>query len=113
MSCFPLCGRLRADKSQAHVPKSKAVGRFLSTSFFLCPRVGHGAEKGGGEGRRGRDVCGCVVGGELAGEKGHLQATSSECHLLGLVVVLKGPLERLIDSRLDAACHIPALVFAH
>lgn len=64
-------------------------------------------------GWRGRDVCGCVVGGELAAEKGHLQATSSECHLLGLVVVLKGPSERLIDSRLDAACHLPALVFAH
>lgn len=75
--------------------------------------MGHGAEKGverEGEGGMCVDVW---RGGELAGEKGHLQATSSECHSLGLVVLLKGPWERLIDSRLDAACHLAALVFAH
>jgi len=32
---------------------------------------------------------------------------------MGLVVVLKGLRPRLIDSRPNAACHLPALVFAH
>jgi len=36
-------------------------------------------------------VRGCVVGGELAGEKGHLQATSFEFSLHGPCGCAEGP----------------------
>lgn len=55
------------------------------------PPSGLWSGKGGGEGRRGRNVRGCVVGGELAGEKGHLQATSFEFSLHGPCGCAEGP----------------------
>lgn len=55
------------------------------------PLSGLWSGKGGGEERRRRNVCGCVVGGELAGEKGHLQATSFECNSRGPCGGAEGP----------------------
>lgn len=54
------------------------------------PPSGLWSRKGGGE-ERGRNVCGCMVGGELAGEKGHLQATSFEFSSLGPCGGAEGP----------------------
>lgn len=55
-------------------------------------------------------MCG---GGRFSSREGPFASHQLRMSLAGPRGAAEGPAAALIDSRLDAACHLPALVFAH